>query len=134
MTGMTGRPAAPPAARRVAAGGPGNGTVDAGMVSAGPPRADPPGPSPSGMGPSGAGPSGAGPSGTGWAEQKLVELRDLYRAAGEMSDTALGESWDELTRRQEELIRGYFEASKASRGGQPGARRRLPRLPGRSSR
>ena len=79
-------------------------------------------------------PAGAGPSGADPAEQKLVELRDLYRAADEMSDATLRESWDDLTRRQEELIRGYFEASRAWRGGQQGARRRLPRMPGLGSR
>lgn len=109
-------PAGPPVASAVQAGGPGHGTADAGMA-----------------GMAGAIPPGAGPPGPDPAEQKLVELRDLYRAAGEMSDAALRQSRDELTRRQEELIRGYFEVSRAWRGGQPGARR-LPRLPGRSSR
>jgi hypothetical protein len=76
-------------------------------------------------------------AGPGGAEQKLVELKDLYRTAEAMGDAALGESWEELRYRQEELIRGYFEAARLNgspEAGQQGTRRLLPRVPGRRPR
>jgi hypothetical protein len=42
-------------------------------------------------------------------QQKLSQIKDLYREAGEMGDAELSAHWEELRLRQQELIREYFE-------------------------
>ncbi|MGE5290545.1 MAG: hypothetical protein ACM3ML_25810 [Micromonosporaceae bacterium] len=43
------------------------------------------------------------------SRQKDDADKDLYREAGEMGEAELSPRWDELRKRQQDLIREYFE-------------------------
>ena len=46
------------------------------------------------------------------AQQKIAQLKDLYREAEAMGDEELSAHWEEIRRRQHELIRQYFEQAR----------------------
>jgi len=46
------------------------------------------------------------------AQQKIAQLKDLYREAVAMGDEGLSAHWEEIRRRQHELIRQYFEQAR----------------------
>ncbi len=60
--------------------------------------------------PHAGGPQAAGPQPP--AQQKIAQLKDLYREAEEMGDEELSAHWEEIRRRQHELIREYFEQAR----------------------
>ncbi len=62
--------------------------------------------------PSPRGPGGRETTARASAQQKMTQLKDLYRAAEEMEDAELNAHWDELRQRQHELIRQYFEQAR----------------------
>ena len=43
------------------------------------------------------------------AQQKMTQIKDLYREAEQMGDAEFTAHWEDLRRRQHELIRQYFE-------------------------
>jgi hypothetical protein len=43
------------------------------------------------------------------AQQKMTQIKDLYREAEQMGDAEFVAHWEDLRRRQHELIRQYFE-------------------------
>ena len=53
------------------------------------------------------------------AEAKLEQLKDLYLTAEAIGERALDKHFDQLSHRQRELIREFFERSEPDSGGQP---------------
>ena len=45
----------------------------------------------------------------GYADQKMTQIKELYREAEEMGDAEFSAHWEELRQRQHELISQYFE-------------------------
>ena len=45
----------------------------------------------------------------GYADQKMTQIKELYREAEEMGDAEFNAHWEELRQRQHELISQYFE-------------------------
>jgi hypothetical protein len=43
------------------------------------------------------------------AQQKMTQIKDLYREAEQMGDAEFSAHWEDLRKRQHELIRQYFE-------------------------
>ena len=48
------------------------------------------------------------------AQQKMTQIKDLYREVEQMGDAEVTAHWEELRQRQHELIRQYFEQAKGS--------------------
>jgi hypothetical protein len=46
------------------------------------------------------------------AQQKMTQIKDLYREVEQMGDAEVNAHWEELRQRQHELIRQYFEQAK----------------------
>jgi hypothetical protein len=46
------------------------------------------------------------------AQQKMTQIKDLYREVEQMGDAEVSAHWEELRERQHELIRQYFEQAK----------------------
>jgi len=80
------------------------------MQAAAPYAAGPYAAAPHAGGPHAGGPRAAGPQPP--AQQKIAQLKDLYREAEEMGDEELSAHWEEIRRRQHELIREYFEQAR----------------------
>ncbi len=49
------------------------------------------------------------------AQQKMTQIKDLYREVEQMGDAEVSAHWEELRQRQHELIRQYFEQAKSRR-------------------
>lgn len=52
------------------------------------------------------------------AEVKLDQLKELYLTAEAIGERALDKHFDQLSQRQRELIREFFERSEPDAGGQ----------------
>ena len=60
------------------------------------------------------------PTAAARAEAKLEQIKDLYVTAEAIGEDALVKHFEEVSRRQRELIREYFEQSGFKAGGTPG--------------